>query len=180
MMSRAIGNFIIFGVGAAVGSVVTWQLVKTKYEKQADEEIKSVKEKFAEKLAKVELGNQVKKEKEDYTNKLQELNYIPHLEKGETGSARKPYVIPPELFDENDYETISLTYFDDGYLVNEETGEVVEDVEDTVGEGSLTRFGEYEDDSVFVRDDWLRIDYEILYDPRNYADVRTRSPRPAE
>ena len=33
------------------------------------------------------------------------------------------------------------------------------------------KFGEYEEDSVFVRDDERKIDYEILADTRNYHDL---------
>ena len=39
------------------------------------------------------------------------------------------------------------------------------------GEDTLTHFGEYEDDSIFVRNDELKIDFEILRDERNYTDV---------
>jgi hypothetical protein len=82
-----------------------------------------------------------------------------------------PYVITPEEFGErDDYETASLTYFADGILADD-TDQMVEDVDDTVGTDSLTHFGEYEDDSVFVRNDDLKCDYEILLDVRKYADV---------
>ena len=47
----------------------------------------------------------------------------------------------------------------------------VEDVDNVVGEESLNCFGKYEDDSVFVRNDVLKADYEILLDERNYSDV---------
>ena len=40
-------NFLMFAVGAAIGSAVTWKLVKTKYERIANEEIESVKEVFS-------------------------------------------------------------------------------------------------------------------------------------
>ena len=43
MMGDKIVKLLIFGVGAAIGSVVTWKLVKTKYKRIADEEIESVK-----------------------------------------------------------------------------------------------------------------------------------------
>ena len=44
-MSKSIlSKVFIFAVGAAIGSAVTWKLVKTKYEKIANEEIESVKE----------------------------------------------------------------------------------------------------------------------------------------
>lgn len=45
------------------------------------------------------------------------------------------------------------------------------DIEDTVGEDFAEHFGEYEDDSVFIRNDRLRCDYEILRDNRSFSDV---------
>ena len=44
-------NVLMFAVGAAIGSAVTWKVVKTKYEKIAQEEIESVKEAFADQLS---------------------------------------------------------------------------------------------------------------------------------
>ena len=43
-----LNNFVIFAVGAAIGSAVTWKFVKTKYERIADEEIASVKERYSQ------------------------------------------------------------------------------------------------------------------------------------
>ena len=81
-----------------------------------------------------------------------------------------PYVIPPEEFGETDYEIISLTYYADGILADD-MDDIVDDVDDIVGADSLTHFGEYEEDSVFVRNDLREVDYEILRDPRKYSDV---------
>lgn len=90
-----------------------------------------------------------------------------------------PYIIRPEEFGEdNDYETVSLTYYDDGVLTDE-YDEILEDedVEEQVGKESLKHFGEYEDDSVFVRNDALQTDYEILLDHRKYYDVNPSKQR---
>ena len=71
---------------------------------------------------------------------------------------KKPYVIAPEEFgEEYEYDTISLTYYSDRVLTDDDD-EIVEDVEDVVGFESLESFGEYEDDSVFVRNDRLKCD----------------------
>ena len=86
------------------------------------------------------------------------------------------YVIPPESFGEIGYETESLTYYADKVLVDE-IGNVIKDIDNTVGINSLETFGEYEDDSVFVRNDILKKDYEILLDYRTYTDAE-RSKRP--
>ena len=82
-----------------------------------------------------------------------------------------PYVISPEEFgDIEEYDTISLTYYADQVLTDD-CDEVIGNVDDIVGIDSLDHFGEYEDDSVFVRNDRLRTDYEILQDTRNYFDI---------
>lgn len=87
-----------------------------------------------------------------------------------------PYVIPPEDFGERDeYAKISLTYYADDILADEDD-RYIDNVNDIVGRESLEHFGEYEDDSVFVRNDKLKCDYEILLDQRKYSDVINKKP----
>ena len=82
-----------------------------------------------------------------------------------------PYVISPDEFGGvEEYEKISLSYYADGILADDDD-EVMENADEIVGLDSLTHFGEYEDDSVFVRNDVMKCDYEILLDHRNYKDV---------
>ena len=194
-MKSTLSNVIIFAVGAAIGSVATWKFVKTKYERISREEIDSVKEVFARRQADVihEPDEEIENDNvnKELKNALDELahseGYVNYsdLMKSEVKSVskkekKKPYVIPPEEFDElDDYEAISLTYFADGVLTDD-YNEPIEDVEGTVGRASLDTFGEYEDDSVFVRNEELRIDYEILADMRKYSDVVKNDPHRAE
>ena len=87
------------------------------------------------------------------------------------GDKDEPYVIAPEEFGELDgYGTISLTFYADEILADENDN-LVECVDSVVGLDSLTTFGDYEDDSVFVRNDKLRCDYEILRDHRRWEDI---------
>jgi hypothetical protein len=82
-----------------------------------------------------------------------------------------PYIITPEQFGEiEEYEKISLVYYSDGVLTDE-NNERVDDIEEIVREDSLNHFGEYEEDSVFVRNDSRKCDYEILMDLRKFEDV---------
>lgn len=197
-MKSTLSKIVIFSVGAAIGSAVTYKIVKNRYEQIAKEEIESVKEVFSRRR---DYKNDIEPEKEteecraehneedSVTKELKEaLNDIAHSEgyvnyselihggkKSEVKQVKKwtkkPYVIPPEEFDELDgYEAISLTYFADGVLTDD-YNEPVEDVEGTVGLASLETFGQYEDDSVFVRNEELMTDYEILADMRNYSDI---------
>ena len=204
-------NFMMFVLGVAVGSVVTWRYVEKKYEQIAQDEIDSVKEVFSKREAEFTENTEARikadnaKEKPsviEYAARLRELGYTnysdmkaaiqagtfddlfigdyvdekPEEVKKEPMSVDKPYVIAPEEFgDLDDYETISLTYYADQILADD-NDVIVDDVEDVVGFDSLNSFGEYEDDSVFIRNDRLKCDYEILLDQRKYSSVIRRKP----
>lgn len=86
-----------------------------------------------------------------------------------------PYVISPEDFGDDDYEPLTLTYYADGVLVDEDD-EPVENLDDVVGKESLKRFGEFEADTVFVRNERLKCDYEVLRDNHRYADIIDDDP----
>ena len=177
-MNNKIVNAIAFLLGAGIGSVVTWKLVETKYKKLAQEEIDSVREVYSKK--EIALANEVKKAhacleantKNDkvpsYQHIVEDMGYAAESEEEEGVS--NVYVIPPESYGELDYEEVSLTYYADDVLAYDDDS-VIRDIDKVVGKGSLNTFGEYEDDSVFVRDDDKKIDYEILRDTRRYSDV---------
>ena len=85
----------------------------------------------------------------------------------------KPYVISPDEFEQNyddDYITITFIYFADGVLT-EDDYTIVDNIEETIGSESLNHFGEYEDDSVYVKNECRKRYYEILLDDRNYYDI---------
>ncbi len=193
--------FIAFITGIGIGSVGTWQFLKKKFEQLAQEEIDSVKKSYAskERNAFVEVEKNVingfndgivateKQETESiekYASILKEEGYTKYSRRVEEKKGdpfmEKPYVISPEEFGEfEEYEKISLTYYADQVLADE-NDELVDDVEEIVGENSLTHFGEYEEDSVFVRNDRLKCDYEILLDQREYSKVIQHMPHRVE
>ena len=173
---------VAFILGAAAGSALTWQFAKKKYEQIAQEEIDSVKEAFSkkEKPAVERTDTPVKTAQRadkpgivEYAAMLHEKDHTSYTGKEAADKMRepfveKPYVISPEEFGEfEEYEKISLTYYAN-QILTDENDEIVDDVEEIVGFDSLTHFGEYEDDSVFVRNDRLKCDYEILLDQNNY------------
>lgn len=205
-MNNKLINIIIFITGAAIGSAITWKIIKTKYEHIANEEIESVKEVFSKKYKALsqsiedtvpgleefsddsekvsEQPNKIfantKPDIHEYTVMLKGQGYLENSI-DEVNDMEKPYVIEPDEFGEMDgYDVISLTYYSDKVLTDE-LDELVEDVDNVVGYDSLNHFGEYEDDSVFVRNDRLKADYEILLDTRSYyTDVINTKAHPVE
>lgn len=182
-MENTIKNIVIFIAGAGVGVAMSWQILKTKYEQIAQEEIDSVKEVYSAKESKIkEILKDVnseekvidKKAVKNYSKLTADLGYSSNETKKKVKEEHKledkPYVISPDEFDELDYETVTLTYYADKVLTDDYDNPI-EDVEGLVGEESLTHFGEYEEDSVYVRNDKYKTDYEILLDIRTYAEV---------
>lgn len=195
-MNRILRDVLMFAAGGAVGYFVTKKLLDIRYEQRFQEEIKSTKEAFS-RLDNTELSEEEHTDNivpvdelpdiKEYAALLKDEAYVDYSAATESESEEKeepvdrPYVISPEEFGEfDDYERVSLTYYADLKLADE-NDELVDDVDEIVGEDSLTQFGVYEDDSVFVRNDAKKCDYEILLDQRNYCDVIKNNPhRPVE
>ena len=169
---------IIFGftLGVAAGVAATWKFFKTKYETISREEIDSVKEVYSKKIQKeveMETYKTMSSKYDTASNECIESDNKDEEEEKDDMITDGPYVISPDEFgNEFDYEEVSLTYYADGVLTDDQDN-IIEDVDGLVGLDSLNHFGEYEDDSVFVRNDALQTDYEILADLRNYSDICT-------
>lgn len=186
-MNKKTVFILAFIMGAAAGVVGTFSYAKKKYEEIAQEDFLSRRENDKKVVAENETTNfnTNKPDLTEYAAILKKEGYTNYSdatekEEGEKEIMDKPYVIPPESFDDyEDYEAISLTYYADGILADE-NDEIIDDVENIVGFESLSHFGEFEDDSVYVRNDIRKCDYEILTDQRNYSEVANQRPHQME
>lgn len=190
MMGNTVKQVVIFAVGAGIGAVISWQVLKTKYARIAQEEIDSVKEVYLKKESKIKKILDDADDREEVVDEkavnecskiVTDLGYVSTNTREERKveitlkDKPKPYVISPDEFDELDYDTETLTYYADKVLADD-FDHPIEDVESLVGEESLTHFGEYEDDSVYVRNDQYKTDYEILLDIRTYKEATGSKP----
>ena len=194
-MNYKLFSALSFVAGAAVGSVVTWKLLKSKYEQIAQEEIESVKEVYSKKntppsidecVDEIIRQSDAKPSVLEYAAKIEELKYGGEVARGEKKTEEnegkeddsmkeEPYVISFEDFEDGDYEKETLTYFADGVLTDWYK-EIIDNIEEVVGLDALTNFDEYADgDTVYVRNDYQYTDYEIQRDYRNYSEVFVES-----
>ena len=193
-------NLLFFVAGAAIGSVVTWKLIEKKYKDLADEEIESVIETFKNRKPRITKDN-VKETVEKVINKYKEpkeivedivtterysieneeeideddeSNYTIDVDPGI--EVITPYVITPEQFGEyNEYGTKTLTYYADNVLTDEIDNPITSDEMITmIGPDALDHFGEYEDDSVYIRDETNEMDYEILKSEKMFSEIPKR------
>lgn len=201
---RASTKMFIFAAGILTGSLCTWYSTKKYYEKIANDEIESMKEWLARRVeeqdkkaeeqssepAEKPTSPSMKPNLMEYAAMVKDLGYTDYSrrteepekevkEDEEVDDMDRPYIIEPEEFGECDYEEVSLTHYADGVLTDEQDNPI-EDVDSMVGEDYAEHFGEYEDDSVFVRNDLLQTDFEILADQRNYSDLDKNKSYPTE
>lgn len=193
-------NLLCFVTGAAIGSVVTWKLIEKKYKDLADEEIESVIETFKNRkprITKDEVKETVEKvinkwkdpketvedivtaerysiENEEEIDEDDESNYTVDVDPGV--EVIVPYVITPEQFGEySEYGTKTLTYYADNVLTDEIDNPITsEEMETMIGPDALDHFGEYEDDSVYIRDEMNEMDYEILKSEKTFSEIQER------
>lgn len=173
-------NVIIFAVGAAVGSVVTWKLLSDKYEEQTQEEIEAIRDMYERRYDEAIANNPVisKPDMEEYAAKA--MNYETESEEEEEdymdATDAVKYLITPEEYgeDPDNYEPVTLIYYEgDGTVAYDDIDRPIltdEEIEYYIGRDSLNHFGEYAKDAVFVRNEDSKGDYEILRDLGCYHD----------
>ena len=179
----------IFAAGALAGATVAAKAVREKYQQEAEEEIAEMREYYRElkkESTKVETTEDDTKEepKEDFKpiEELEEakeiikdkgyINYthyndtdIKENKREEQVDEDEIYIIDPEEYggENGEYDTATLTYFKDGVLADEVDEIVTYNV--IGGEENLQPFKDYPDcTAVYVRDDNIMVDYEILRD----------------
>lgn len=187
-MNRLICSAIGFVTGSVIGSAITYMILRKPMEEEFQRRVDSIKDTYRKESEKYAIKNYEKgveeaKNKTTVEEKLKvfstERTDYTQFWKGDDSDKKdsplkkeaKISIISPEEFGEMGYQTINLTYFADGVLVDDRYGVMEEDeLEMAVGRDSLSHFGDYEEDSVHVRNEQREIDYEILLDPRTYEE----------
>lgn len=170
---------IIFCGGVVVGGVIGYFIGKKREESFREEEIASVKAAYAK-----DIHEAVDEAYDEYKKQVKKLNlsYIPDDSKSadeEWDEAEKenpvepemvPYVVSPDAFANEHAEYAKLTYVyyeDNEVLINEE--EECVDIDSSIGYDAINHFGEYEKDAVFVRNEALGNDYEVLLEHSSWG-----------
>lgn len=174
MKQDLLSKVLIFATGVAVGSAATWFVMKKKYEEVEYEYVEDNSENEEESVTDVPTtdseNDRVDGNKVQYNKIIKDSGYS--TEEMPTNKPI-PYVITADEYAEmEDYEAIALYYYTDGVLTDEYDN-IVEDIDEVVGEDSLTLFDDIEVDTVYVRNDERRSDYEIHRYRGAYSDLFT-------
>lgn len=183
-MNKILSNFISLTIGITIGAIATNKFLEAKYAEVAEKEIDSIRNFYMEKTKDLTESTEVehkftndetKKELTDYKNIIKENNYNKNSDKKEATDKMNdtPYVISPEEFDDDeDFDVVTLLYFEDGVVTDEQYNSI-DNYDKYIGEESLEHFGDYPDDedTVFVRNESTKTNYEILRQPGRFSDI---------
>lgn len=95
---------------------------------------------------------------------------IKYLEKEEVDTT-KPYIITPEEFHDSDYECKTLFYCADKVLTDDDYNQI-NNIGIVGGYPILNQIGKYDADCLYVRDEKIAVDYEILLEERTFSKIR--------
>lgn len=205
---RIAKTLLIFLLGGATGAGVTYLLLNDKYTKraeEAEEEISDVRDFYRQKLYPEEFvdgvtvteDDPINKDKKDY-NKIvkkyvtpvgdipsiitpwKQAIITPEQMMHPTDDIPDPYVISEEEFSEEffQHEKVTLTYYIDDDTLMDTDESVIDDVTGLIGDDAFEDI--VEEDSVFVRNEKLGIDYEILRVKDSYACAILGYARPTK
>lgn len=80
--------------------------------------------------------------------------------------AKRPYIISQSDFEESEYESMDLALYTDGILADD-NGDIY-NIDATIGTSALNNFGEYEEGTVYVRNEGTGYDYSVYREQRSY------------
>ena len=183
-----IKGLLIFAAGAVAGTVAGIGISKRHFEAIAAQEINEVRDYYRKANKELEEQKEEQKEEqentkkeevveetiEEYNNIIKHGNYMTTEEiddEEDDYGDDEPYIIDPSEFGNNgNYATQTCTYFADGVLVDD-VDEVIEDPEKLVGNLHVDIFRDFDATSVYVRNDWMKMDFEILKDDWFWSDL---------
>ena len=187
-------GLFIFAAGLAIGAVAGACVIKNKVLADAKEEIEEVREYYRSKSVEatdevveevkevVEEVKEVKEVVQEIKNGSDKRTYVNYNKLASTYKPQEeptrfddPFIIDPSEFGEDpEYDTMTLTYFADGVLVDD-VDEVIEEPDIVVGLENLKVFEEFGASSIYVRNDIYKTDYEVIRDDWNHSDIKEPS-----
>ena len=193
-MTKELEYTIIFISGVAIGAASSWYLTKDKYEKYANEEINKIRRYYLKKSAKKEetitaypmeateiakgtvdvasFEEPVEVMLENIVEVLEDYGADPEIPEHKTESI---YEIEGIDFGEFDnYECITLTYYILDNVLCDDMMKPLDDREAIVGNFDFESFKVT--DCIYIRNDNLHSDYEVIMEDGKYSDYILKHP----
>lgn len=192
---KFIASFII---GGAIGSFVTYLMIKNKYDKEKQDEISEIRNLYlVDKLERAPLVDDEETTHTLDTNSESEVKKILHHYNEEDNSDFSEYVdeaskynpndVRPttkdieqitedEFGEEFDYDCVTLYYYLDGVLADQ-SDNIIDNEATLLIPNYTLRLEESDSDVIFIRNHRLKTDFEILrITDKSYSDLLEENP----
>lgn len=185
MNSSNIKTIAAFILGAGMGSIATYYILKerleSRFSEEADEKIDSIKRRYKEKEERLktdkpdilevakEAGIDQVKEVKKYNEAVENLGYSKDEEKLKNHDIS---IITMDQFDEEaiDFEKIPLTFYKEDATLADEEDTALNPVLH-IGQAGLEEASDTTDDVVYVRNFKTHRDYEISIEDGSYSEI---------
>lgn len=191
-MKNAIKFLLSFSIGGGIGYLISYQISKKNFEKRLDTEMSSMKKMYSnpneekcqisdddssivsEKVADSGvLDADMQKEYTNYTEfyRSKKGNEVPdQKDNAQRSTINKPYIISSDDFGNMGYSEVSLIYYSDDILTEDGSDEKLS-INKIIGKENIKHLKKHTEDAIYIRNESIKTDYEILLDKRKYADV---------
>ena len=199
-MASNLGKVFIFAAGAAIGSLITYKVVKDKMEETIEQEVNEIREHYKTKLEETEEihddseyfvyeEDEEVDENDKYEDMVSTKGYVNY---SNTRSIRRsemeladgpdeeeivpeelPFIIPAEEYGEHPHYTqFSLYWYEDDVLLDD-LNEPVEDYDEYIGDENLDPFRDSAHTSaIYIQNDKIQAYFEILRDGMKSTDYK--------
>lgn len=187
MTRKWIGRALIFVSGMVVGATLyqAYQNYKAKKAREGNSQKQDLKEEEVstaptEMPYKEDLPELTEEEQQVYKQTLSELGYSEPQEPPKFFGPydARPHPISEDEYvqNEDDYDIIPMMLYADGVVAGDDDHEI-EDYERILGFDITKKFHQYEyDDVVYVKDDRLRVIYEVSRSAKTYEEQLRQHP----
>lgn len=142
-------SLILFLGGAGIGALVSYIVLKKRYISKLNEELSS-------------LSIAPEEEEKEETE--------PEPEQEDVDKKNRPFKITQQEYVEDEkYFKMTVMYYTDGVLADSFDNPML--LDGTIGSEALNYFDEEADDTVYVRNPELEIDYEVIKEDRTFASL---------
>lgn len=175
---------VSFAIGGISGFLFANHVLKKKYDKIVEEEVESIKASFRKYQIDQESEEEIEAVKQEYEELVDNLGYSTisedMVEESPEPNENEVHhmIISEDQFGKiEDYETITLLLLQDGVMVDDDYDRMSdEEIQWAVGDVDLKAFAKSDAETMYIRNNRIKVYYEIVKDDQTYAEVVQSKP----
>lgn len=165
-MQKILMNTAIFLAGGIIGSLITLKVMKNKQtvnEDNQEETFDPISDDETNKNVLYQIKEKLEELKKDDKSRFDD-------EQEDDVDMFGPQIIEPQELWELDYPMLTLIYYEEDHVLTDDRNKIIANAEELVGHDFAKHFGEYEEDTVYIRNNKVKVYYEILRDYGSYSE----------